>query len=320
MHSDQASLANRPALAEVLQDLLMAVVRAGVGVGASAALDEGLQRLAMAAPSPLPLGVSRWVGRLKRALGARDPDEVARLLAGASLLIDDLKPGVTDKAARARVLSWLGSLSADTEGVTRMTDRTLIEVAREQLPGVERAGIERRYLVDLQDGEVYREERAPSAPTASLGPCPRLVTVWLAAVEQGVAPKRIRLLQYAVTPMVEAEAWKKLAESAVRDFAALLTSYRGAQAAFPGLCEPFALVAPARIEHEGQPLLVDGQGRTLQLAHPDNPAALRYLDTVTSAGDPLWIAGRLLDRDGVLTLAPLGAALLQDGRLSYAQM
>jgi hypothetical protein len=320
MHSDQAALADTGALAEILEDLLVAVVRAGVGAGSSAALDDALQRLVSAAPSPLPLGVSRWIGRLKRALGARNVDEAGRLLAGASLLIEDLRAGTQSAAARQRVLSWLGSLSHDTAGVARMTDRTLIEVAREQLPGLERAGLERRYLVDLSDGAVYREERAPSAPTASIGPCPRLLTVWLANVEQGAPPQRLRLLQYAVTPVIDAEAWQTLAGRAVRDFEPLLGRYREAQRAFPGLCEPFAVIAPARIEHDGQPTLVDDAGRMLHLAQPDNPAALRYLDSVTSGGAPSWVAGRLFDQSGMLFMAPLGAAVMRDGRLSYAQM
>jgi hypothetical protein len=320
MHSDQAALADTAALAEILEDLVMAVVRAGVGAGSSAALDDALQRLVSAAPAPLPLGVSRWIGRLKRALGARDTDEAARLLAGASLLIEDLRAGAGDARARQRVLSWLGSLSHDVAGVARMTDRTLIEVAREQLPGVERAGLERRYLVDLSDGAVYREERVPSAPTASLGPCPRLINVWLASVDQGAPPQRIRLLQYAVTPVIDAAAWQSLAARAVRDFDALLASYRTAQNDFPGLCEPFALLAPARVEHDGETLLVDAAGRLLPVAHPDNPAALRYLDGLTARDAPAWLAGRLFDRDGVLMVAPLGAALMRDGRLCYAQM
>jgi hypothetical protein len=320
MHSDQAALADMPALAEILEDLLMAVVRAGVGAGSSAALDDALQRLVSAAPAPLPLGVSRWIGRLKRALAAHDADEAARLLAGASLLIEDLRGGSGDPRARQRVLSWLGSLSHDVAGVARMTDRTLIEVAREQLPGLERAGLERRYLVDLSDGAVYREERAPSAKTASLGPCPRLVNVWLASVEQGAPPQRIRLLQYAVTPVIDAEAWRSLASRAVSDFDALLASYRTAQSEFPGLCEPFAVLAPARVERDGETLLVDAKGRLLPLAHPENPAALRYLDTLTASQTPAWIAGRLVDHDGVLMVAPLGAAMMRDGRLCYAQM
>ena len=41
----------------------------------------------------------------------------------------------------------------------RVSDRTLIEVARERLASGERGGIERRYLVDLQNGELRHVEK-----------------------------------------------------------------------------------------------------------------------------------------------------------------
>ena len=318
---DAAAGVNRPALAEVLEDLLQAVVRSGVRGGSSAALDEALQRLRHAAPSPLPLAVSRWVGRLKRALSAHDGDETARLLAGASLLIDDLQEDRPSTAARQRIRSWLGALDDDTDGIVRLTDRTLVEVVREPLSGVERAAVERRYLVDLSDGAIYREDRPPGASSVSIGPCPRVVTVWLAIAEQGAAPQRLRLLQYAVSPAIEAPVWDQLAGCAVRDWNALLATYRGAARAYPGLCEPFALVAPAKVVHDLSPVLIDHAGRSLHLVHPDNPPALRYLEAFTAgATAPAWVAGRLFDRDGVLAMAPLGVGMMRDGRLCYAQL
>jgi hypothetical protein len=318
---DAAADVDRAALAEVLEDLLQAVVRAGVGVGASAALDDALQRLPRAAPSPLPLAVSRWIGRLKRALAAHDSDDVARLLAGASLLIDDLHVRPASSSARQRIRSWLGTLDDDADGIARLTDRTLIEVVREPLTGVERAAVERRYLVDLSDGAIYREDRPPGAATASIGPCPRVVTVWLAIAEQGAAPQRLRLLQYAVSPAIEPLIWEQLAGCAVRDWNALLATYRGAARAYPGLCEPFALVAPAKLVHDLSPVLIDHAGRSLHLVHPDNPPALRYLEAFT-AGEtaPAWVAGRMFDRDGVLAMAPLAVGMMRDGQLRYAQL
>ena len=203
-----------------------------------------------AAPDPLPLGISRWVGRLKLALAARSAEEAARLLAGADLLIEDLAAAPRSREAHSRVLSWLGTLHEDIQDRARLTDRTMIEVAREEVGGVERESVERRYLVDLSDGAVYREERLPGAPTASLGPCPRVLTVWLAEAEQGVAPQRVRLLQYAVTPLVEADDLAAARGRARRDFAPLVDGYRAALASHPGLCEPFALVAPKRLESD----------------------------------------------------------------------
>lgn len=318
--SDAARGADLPALSQALRDVLLAVVRSGVGAGASAAQDEALQRLLRAAPDPLPLGISRWVGRLKLALAARSAEEAARLLAGADLLIEDLAATPRSPEAHSRVLSWLGTLHEDTQDRARLTDRTLIEVAREEVSGVALEGVERRYLVDLSDGAVYREERLPGAPTASLGPCPRVLTVWLAEAEQGVAPQRIRLLQYAVTPLIETEIWQQLVANARREFAPLVDGYRSALTSHPGLCEPFALIAPARIERGAGDYVVDGGGQRLQLSHPDNPAALRFLDAFAAGEPPAFIAGRLHDRNGALLLAPLGAAVMRGGRMFYAQL
>lgn len=312
---DTARGADMRALIEALRDVLTAVARAGLSAGASAAQDEALQRLLRVAPEPLPLGISRWVGRLKQALSTRSLDEAARLLAGASLLIDDLEANPRSAEAQTRVLSWLGALGDDTYGRWRVTDRTLLEIAREEL-----TGLELRYLVDLSDGTAYREERLAGGPTASLGPCPRAVTVWLADTELGAAPQRIRLLQYAVTPLVEAELWEKLVACAVRDFTPLLAGYRAALAAYPGLCEPFALIAPERLEGGSAPWLTDAGGQRLHLAHPDNPASLRFLTRFSAGEPPAFVAGRLIDRDGALSLAPLGAGVMRDGRMVYAQM
>jgi hypothetical protein len=315
--SDQPASANTGALTEALSDLLIAVARAGADGGLSASVDEGLTRLRAAAPSPLPLGVARWIGRLKQAIAEHDADELARVLDGGGRLLADLGAARPAGEGRQRVLSWLGALSNDGDGVTRVSDLTLIEIAREWLPGVERAGVERRYLIDLADGQIYREERAAGAQTASLGPCPRLLTVWLAVVEESAPPKRIRLLQYAVTPVIEASVWEALAPHAVRDFASLLATYRGALGQFAGLTEPFATLAVSRIDAGG---LVGADGQRLPLLCPDNASLPRYLETLAQDGEPLWVAGRLADHEGLLGLTPLAAALRRRGRVCYERL
>jgi hypothetical protein len=315
--SDTAVRADPSALAEILEDLTTAVVRSGADAGLSPSIEEGLVRLRNAAPSPLPLGVSRWAGRLKQAIIDRDPDELARVLSGANRLSDDLRTATPSEDARCRVLSWLGSIGDDALGTVRATDLTLLEIAREWLPGFERAGVQRRYLLDLGDGQMYREERAQGAQTASLGPCPRLVTVWLAVVEQGAPPKRIHLLQYAVSPVIEPSVWERSAERATRGFGPLIDGYRSALRSFAGLSEPFVSVAPSRI---GDASIGDASGLVLPLRSTESPAVLRYLGSLAQGAEPLFVAGRLVDRDGLLGLLPLSAAVKRHGRVCYEQL
>lgn len=308
------------ALADVLEDVITAVVRAGVLAPESPSVDEALQRLVDLAPQPLPLGIGRWIGRLRAALDEGDVEAVAGVLDGASRVVDDLRAGRATPEASQRVVSWLGALARDVETVQRISDRVLIEVAREWLTGTERAAIERRYLVDLRSAEIYREERVRGAATASYGPCPRMVHVGLAEVEQGARPKRIRLLQYSVSTRIAHEAWHQLAAHAVPSFEALARSYREASGAFPGLAEPFAVVAPARYARSPRLVPVDTEGRPLPLASAEDPAALRYVDAETQHADPAWIAGRLVDADGVLMLLPASLGFVEDGRLRHRRV
>jgi hypothetical protein len=317
----QPAVSDTSLLAETLRDLVIAAVRSGLGGGdVSASIEEVLQRLLDAAPTPLPLGVSRFVGRLKRAITDRDEDEFARLLSGASQLADDLNPDLQTEAGRSRVLSWLGSLAHESAGVARMSDLRLIEIAREWLPGIERAGVERRYMVDLDTGQIYREERAPAARDASLGPCPRQLTELLALVEQCAPPRRVRLLQYAVTPVIEPGTWEQLSVWAVADFGLLLNQYREALARFAGLGEPFAMVAPVELTLDTHALLCDAEGKTLPLLGQERPAVSRYLREFSDGAQLMWVAGRLVDREGVLGLVPLSAAVRRHGRIGYAQI
>src|SRR5262249_44395048 len=157
----------------------------------------------------------------------------------------------------------------------RASDLSLLELAREWLPGFERAGIERRYLLDLDHGNVYREERAPGAQTSSIGPCPRLLTVWLASVEQSAPQERIRLLQYAVSPVIENSSFEYVAEHAEHSFLGLLERYRVGLRTFAGLTEPFALIAPASFDGTG---FADEHGAVLPLLGAEARALPRHLE------------------------------------------
>ena len=311
---------NRRALAEALDDVLVAVVRSGVAARRSASVSAALERVRSAAPTPLPRALDRWLGRLEHALARADADEAALVLAGAGALIDDLRAPalVPDPERELRLQAWLGLGNAH-DG-PRLTDRTLLEIAREQLTGATRASIERRYLIDVDSAQVYREERVLGSDPISLGPCPRLLTVWLATFEPGPPPPRIHVLQYTATPAVEAAVLEALAQHAQRDFAALAQRYRTEVEPFPGSSEPFALVAPSATRPRLDAVLLDDAGRALALGSPEGTHSLRALALGADGSELLWVCGRLRAPNGELALQPAGAAVKRAGRVSYVQL
>lgn len=297
------------ALSESLEDVVTAVVRTGLMAKDAPSVFESLERLVKAAPDPLPLGVSRWIGRLRVELNRQRLTEVARLLDGASRLVDDLSGRREHAGAGARRLSWLGDAAGEAALLSPYSDGILVELGRELLDGAQRGSIERRYLMDVNTGELYREERVRGRQTVSLGSCPRLVHVGLAEVVQGAHPHRIRLLQYASSPMVSQEILRRVAAHAVRDFSRLVGEYKRALDAFPGLAEPIACVGATRLEDEGELRLLDAQGAVLPLSGGDHPTSLVYLKQRLSAGKIEFVLGRLQDHDGALYLRAIAGGV-----------
>jgi hypothetical protein len=303
--------------AACLEDVVTAVARVGVLEAASApSVTDALERLLGAVPSPAPIGLARWVGRLREALARRDPDLAARLLEGAARTAADLRAGGGSAEARIRLRAWWGSgVEAEERSgaieppraATLLHERRLVEVGREHLAGLTRAEIQRRYMVDLESGALYCEDRRRDAP-ASIGSCPRTLRVGFGRAFEGAPPAAVQLLQYEVTPEVDGEAWLLLEGHAERDFAALAERYRQAQRSFPGQAEPFALVAPQRCDFTGGMVLEDPQGHLLPLARLEDPGAAEVLDAFESRPAPTWIAGRLVDAGGFLFLVPVAAA------------
>ncbi|RZO52768.1 MAG: hypothetical protein EVA89_30940 [Sandaracinaceae bacterium] len=297
----------RGRLADALDDVVTTVVRAGAGERNAPSVAESLERLRKEAPLPTPTGLARWLKRLEMGLAAKDVAQVARLLMGASQLAKDLRKERPSRSARRRVVGWMGA-SGELGAVERLSDRVLIEVAREWLPSSERGGIERRYLVDLRNGEVFREERSRSSPVASVGPCPRVIQVGLAEVEDGAAPRRIRLMQYAVSLVPSHDDLTRIASNAYRRFGALADRYREQLGGHPGQSEPFAIVAPKRWGEEGEAVAYDDDGTALAFARADDAGAASVLSQLAGLR-PRWLGGRLVDADGALLLVPCVAAL-----------
>lgn len=315
---ERAYQADAEGLANALDDVVTAVARVGARAGEGAAsVRDSLGSLLEVAPTPLPLGLSRWIGRLNLALADRDVDGLARALHGASCLAADLRVAAPDGTARARIGSWLGALSGDVKGVDRLSDRTMLEIGREWVDGVELASVERRYLLDLRSGDIFLEEKGRDSRGASLGPCPRTLHIGLAEVDTGVAPRRIRLLQYAATPTVSQGAWDLAASWAVRDFSILVDRHRDAISTFPGIAEPFAIVAHEALTQPARPCLLDASGRPLPLTCGQEPEGLHGLATVFAMGPVKWLAGRLVDVSGAVQLRPLAAAATVDGHTTH---
>lgn len=311
----------RARLADALDDVVTVVVRAGASGAGSASVAESLERLRREAPLPTPLGLGRWLGRLKAALDAGEAGLTSRLLDGAAQLAEDLRRERPSPEARRRVVDWMGGSGSELAlAVERISDRVLVEIAREQLSSSERGGVERRHLIDLQSGEVFREERTRASPVASVGPCPRVINVGLADVEQGASPRRIRLMQYVVSLELGADELERIEGSAYRRFAALAERYRELTFASPGQAEPFAVVAPRSFRTADGVVGHDDEGQPLPFARADDPAALELLGKVVPPAGPRWVAGRLTDVGGALMMVPCAVAIPEGDGARYIRL
>lgn len=304
-------------LADALADVVTAVVRAGVCSDRVASVIENLSRVERALPAPLPLGMLRWLGRMREAIAAQDTVLAAQALGAAAAISDDLRSSQPQGEAQARLCSWLGTTE---DSLARLSDRSLVEIAREWLHGTARNQIERRYLLDLDSGECFREECVRGERAASVGPCPRLIGVSLAEIEPSCAPRRLRLLQYTTTPDLERTHWDNLAAWGQRDSEALLTSYRASVAKFGALAEPFALTAPRAVRREARPSLLFDRGAPLPLFADDDPGLLKHCERLTRSAALVWVAGRLLEHAGQLMLRPLALGLQDGSGLRYERL
>jgi hypothetical protein len=306
------------ALIEPLTDVVTAVVRAGVCSDHTASVLETLSRVERALPPPLPLGLLRWLGRMREALEMQDVALVSQALRAAATFAEDLRASQRDAAARERSVSWLGAETS--EDLMRLSDRSMLEVAREWVAGSVRQQIERRYLLDLDSGEFFREECVRGLGMSSLGSCPRSIGVSLAEVDLGCGPRRLRLLQYTTTPDVERSSWELLAEWGQRDSDALAAAYRSVISQFGALAEPFVLIAPRAVEPGPVPCLTLERGAALPLTADEEPLVLKRFEHICAVQPPLWVAGRLVQRAGQLMLRPLAAATVDGSALRHERL
>lgn len=292
-------------LAEALDDLVTAVTRVGVDKAQYApSVDAALERVVGVAAQPTPPGLGRFIGRLQHELRSGELRRVARMLDGASQVADALRLEEPTSDSEQRLAAWLGARPGSKPKVEMLYDRTMIEIGREWLSGSERASVERRYLIDIRSGKIYREDR-PRHASGSLGPCPRQLRVGLAEFEAGPAPERIRILQYEVQLDVPADSWARVQQVASRSFASVTEGYRRSVQAHPSLAEPFALIAPYRIERNGIFKAFDADGHQLVLNRSERRGAvLAFYDLLAAGVEPSWVAGRLTDAGTTVCLTP----------------
>lgn len=290
-------------LADALDDLLTAVARVGTGQASRApSVEEALARVIEEAPKPIPAGLGRFIGRLRFELERGSVGRVGRVLDGASRLVTAIREPRPESAPLLH--AWLDVQAPSAGNVQLLSDRVLIELGREWLAGVERAAVERRYLLDERTGKVYREDR-PRRESASLGPCPRRITVGLAEVEPGPEPQRIRILQYEVRPGVPPHSWERLKQAANRNFASVAEAFRRSVSSFPALAEPFVLISPYRIERRAGLVAFDLNGCGLSIAPSDRRGVVDAFHEMLGDEEELsWVAGRLSDWRGALYLSP----------------
>lgn len=297
-------------VADAIDELLTAIVRAGIREGREATpVTEAIEQLLRQAQSPTPLGLNRGIGRLRVALGNGDVVGAARVLDGFSRLAHALR----EQGEGPRVAAWLGT--GARRGGSTLYDRELVEVGREWLPGATRAALQRRYLVCTSTGEVFREERARNAQ-ASVGGSARVILAGLSEVEKGPTPRRLRLLQYEVTPGLLQSKLERIGELAGSNIEREMANYKTALRAYPALCEPF-VVLRLRL-HAGGTVLRDDADRVLPLVGPR--AVLSRLSAGSQTATLSWVAGRLGESDGALVLEPFGAAFRSGPTLRFERL
>lgn len=310
--------AARHPIGDALDELLLAVARHGVDSATNAAsVNEAVDRLVEVAGKSPPFGLARFVGRLRLSLQRRDAALVARLLDGAARVAVLVREGSTDAESRRVRAAWLGRPNDPETPRETLHDRSLVEVGREWIAGLSRASLQRRYLVCTTTGEVFREER-PRTESGSVGSCPRLITVGLAEIELGGAPRLLRLLQYAVTPRIGAEVWARLGELAVPSVDELRPRFRAATKASPALAEPFVVLA-ARAFDASTRCVEDPTGGVLPLRGGPAGVEARVV-AATEAGALRWVAGRVDDSESTLVMEPFAIATEVDGKIVFDRL
>ena len=196
----------------------------------------------------------------------------------------------------------------------------MLEVGRERVSGSSRAAIERRYLMELSSGELFKEERRKGDHDVSVGPCPRVVHVAFAELESATVPRRVRLLQYTISARPEEQHWLRVAEHATHSVRELGLRYAEAARAAPGVSEPVVLFAPVKMGGHASATLEDSEGERLELSDTVDAPSADALRAQVQGGQLLWVAGRLVGIATGLVLRPISALIRRADALHLCRL
>lgn len=305
----------RARLGDWLEQVLLSILRAGLDhAHDSPTVLELIASRQELSGLPTSLMLARWVGRLRRALSARDDLMLLILLRAADAALVALR----EPQGSALSSLWLGRWVLDGRHDERFPNRELIEVARERVDGWHRASLERRFLIDPRTGASFCEWARHEEIGLSAGPCPRRVNLALASLLRLPQPGWLRVHQYATTPFVEAEHIEQLAAHAYRRVDTILDSYFAAQEAALGVSEPFVLFAPHRLDDS--PLAPMGEDNRILPVIGASEAWSEALEALWRKQKPVVLIGRLLMRFGRLYLAPRSVLVRDATRLTLQRV
>ncbi len=300
--------------------------RAQLGLGGAPAspaidrevpFDKGLRRTLVAlAEGGLATTDRPTLMALHRRALDEDRPRVARRLAELVQLADRVgDPGAALRAAHLfaelhrgspRVLERPGS-----EGtLERIEEARLVEIGRDLRPGAEHGFEEVSYLVDVENGALFREVRRPGVPGPSrrppFEPFPRRCLVQLGGLHEGPVPRRIELMQYELGPPLEGDDLGQLVALADPQLA------RVHQRAREGARVAFIRIEAVVTSPRGTQLVLDGGELAL---HGDPDDFYRAGFEARAARVPVdAVFGRLVvDGAGELRLVPLGLLTLAPG-------
>ncbi len=277
---DAPTVAVASTLDEQVASALLALARSGVDIKNPSVADAiaSLKDIFRGIRDPL----SRWIGRLERAVLTTDVAQVANLLDGG---VAYLSPAHMTLRRR------------------RISDQTYFEIGRESVSGAE--ALERRYLID-DHGDVVCEEAPRSRLELSHGPCPRQLEVGLGELDLRAVPARLHVQQYQVRLAADADlcGLERFAHVTVAGLVAL----HGARVVNrKELPETIALVHPTTVDIELR-LMQDSANEVLAFALDDDwTAAVETIwRTLAGAEKPTvhWIAARVVDRRFRFALGP----------------
>lgn len=313
--------ASRPSLgavADSVDQLVRAVCADGLDQR-SPARDEALERLLpLLADRDLP-DLRRATATLRRELAAESRDVTTA--ATALIQLGGISEALRKAAGGREGLASRLSLPRDAD---RREEVRLLEVARDsqRTPFGDRRDVS--YFIDVGRGELLREHAASKpgqAPRMSEGPFPKLLVGNLVAVEPGLSPRRVRLLQYTTGGFPTSADLERIRTSAALRVADLYQAYRRSLDGKDPTHDPVVLFSPDAILASSRGVVLsDESGALLPLARGSAPELCEAVDLLARRGRIATVVGPLVLGPRFLSILPLSVLVDRGGSLSLSQL